>query len=272
MAEAGEVEVGVVPVWRGEREPRPEVIAREGHLAVALPPEWTVQDVDLERDLDRPRRPRGTVHVHDAASFAGAITQRGAEEATIYADDGSNALVAVLNDDQGAPGWRDYRVALALVATPEWTRWRNRDGMQMDQAAFAEHIEDSLAELQEPAPADMLEIAQRFHATTSARFKTAQRLASGETQFAYEEELEATAGTLAIPERIKLVVAPFVGTARYELGAWLRYRVKREAFTIGYKLDRPQDVERAAFADIRQQVQELLPDLRVIAGPAPQAA
>lgn len=255
---------------------RPVIERENDRLTVTAPDGWHTVHTSLESFDVEPRRSRGTSFVHDATSFIDAVTRRrmtDSPDPVIYADAARNRLVAVLNDDDdGTPGWRDYLVELALQPTPEWQLWKGHDGALMGQEAFAEHIENGLGELVAPEPATMLEIAQSFHATSSARFKSGTRLASGVQQFTWEEEQSATAGgagTIEIPTKLELVLAPFYGSARYEVGAWFRYRITREHFTLGYKLDRPHEVERAAFSDVRAQVTEGLSSCVVIAGACP---
>lgn len=246
-------------------------------LIVAVPPGWDVQEHDLEPLQAQPDRLRGTVLVTDAASFVGAVLDRKAADLnvpSIYADSSTNRLVAVLNDDAGKKtGWRDYRVSLSLIRTPEWTHWLSKDGRLMPQEEFAEHIEDGLTELTSPPAADMLDLAQSFHATNTARFKTQRRLGSGETQFMYEEDISATAGgsgTLSIPTQIELSVMPFYGARPVFVQAWFRYRLAREALTLGYKIERSHEVEQRAFEEIRDDVKKGLPDFRCLSGPAPE--
>ena len=261
----------------------PVTLEEDFRRTTALPPGWTLNERDLEADDMQPRRSRGEIVVGDAASFARAVEQRQlvaggqsvgglAPSMTLYANESTQTLVAILNDDDGSlAGWRDYRVRLQLIHTPEWVHWMNGDGAQMGQEAFAEHVENGLTELLEPEAAEMLEIAQRFHATTAAQFKSARRLSSGEQQFAYEETVNADAGTIEIPQRLKIAVAPFYGSARYEIGAWFRWRLPtRDRVTMGYKLDRPNDVIRAAFVDQVNVAREALGGTEVINGPAPQ--
>lgn len=228
---------------------------------------------DLEKYGSAPRRSRGTVNVHDAHSFVVAVTERGA--ATAYADEEKTALVAILNDDSpDFPGWRDYRVSLALRPTPEWTAWK--DGQQLgDQQRFAERIEDGLPEIVEPAGAIMLEIAQTFHASVGVEFRSANRLTDGQTQLAYIEDTKASAGkagNVTIPETFKLVVRPFIGSDRFEVDARLRYRVAGGKLQIGYVLVRPDEVERNAFNDVVATAQAGLEGTTFLAGPAPSPA
>jgi len=245
---------------------------------VPVPPGWDLRTIDAEQHMQTPRRSRGTVSVHDAAGFAQAVQQRVGENPdfppVVYADEEQMSLVAVLDDDYpGEPAWRSYRVQLAVRKRPEWMHWRRADGNLMNQEAFAEHIEDGLAELVTPAPGVMLDIAQTFSASTTGRFKGGHRLADGRRQFIYEEELEASAGdsgTVAVPEIIELAVRPFFGADRFAVTARFRFRLRSGELTLGYKLDRPDDVERAAFAAIVDGAAEAL-GVTPIAGPAPAA-
>lgn len=240
------------------------------------PSDWRQATVDWERLGSAPRRPRGTIVVHDADSIIAAVERRrsGGSEPVIYADEERRTLVAIINDDEAdVAAFRDYAVSLALRPTPEWTFWKGKDGHQLSQQNFAEHIEDGVLELRDPEPTIMLDIAQTFHANANAVFKSGSRLQSGAVQFRYEEDIDASAGSggsLIIPETLTLVVAPFFGSARYEVTARFRYRLARDKFTLGYKLNRPNEVERVAFNEIRAKVVAALPNCGHIAGPAPE--
>lgn len=252
-------------------------------LGMVLPPDFSFETLDTEAWAETPRRPSGTVQVHDATGFVRSVNRRagefeGGRDVVLYADEERKALVAILNDDGTAGGdmladWRDYRIELALRPRPEWLHWKGKSGAFLDQQKFAEHIEDGLLELVSPPAADAIELAQSFEATSNARFKSGVRLHNGVTQFAYEEDVDAKAGAgglLAIPTELKLLVAPFYGSARFEVTARFRYRLPRGGgnLELGYVLNRPDDVERAAFTKIADVVAAELA-LDVIAGVAP---
>lgn len=235
---------------------------------------WDVQSTD-DPHPPRPRRAVGTLDVHDAESFDLALGQRGGLSAPIYANEETMSLVAVLNDDDEMPGWRDHRVSLALRRTPEWADWCNGQGLGAQQR-FAERIEDGEPEIVQPAAADMLTIAQTFYASVGVNFRSANRLANGETQFAYEEDVKASAGskpgTIAIPETFRIRVRPFIGSDAYEVTARLRYRLKGGELSIGYTLVRPDEVERDAFRQAVAEVTNRLADATILRGPAPAVA
>ena len=231
-----------------------------------------------------PARPKGVVLVNDADSFARAVTQRTLSDVTpvLYADESTMDLVAVLNDDHGdEPGWRDYRVVLKLRPTPEWERWTSREGLHSQQT-FAEHVEDSVDDFQDPSQADMLSLAQTFTASTTGRFKAGSNLSNGARQLTFEEEVQAeggTDGTVTIPRSMRLGLRPFYGAvARDENGEWRQTRFAVEAlfkFTIregtlkiGYKLVQPDEIRRAAYKNLVEQVSEQLA-LSALSAPAP---
>jgi uncharacterized protein YfdQ (DUF2303 family) len=240
------------------------------HNVVALPPEWTIEDIDHEALAQEPSRHRGTTTTRDAVSFIEAVSRRRIPEGvdpSVYVDVPNLEMTAVLNDDQGsATGWRDYVVQLGLQRTPEWKHWLDHDRENLDQEAFARHIEDGLDELRNPSGADVLEIAQRFHASGITTFKSGIRLQSGMVQFLYEEDVNATAGELQIPQELELAVAPFYGAAKYAVTAYFRYRLQRDKLTLGYSLIRPRDMERAAFEEVLMQVKEALQGVPFING------
>lgn len=238
---------------------------------------WLPHDTS---DPARPQRSTGTVQVYDADSFAAAVSQRAeAAETVLYVDAAANQLTAVLNDDiDGTPGFRDYRVVLCLRPTPEWQAWFQGKGLG-DQERFAKRIEDGEREIETPPAAEMLTLAQTFHAAKDVRFKSGHRLQDGQHQLQWEETINATAGAAGsakIPETFTLALAPFVGSAIYRVYARLRYRIVSKGerageLSIGYELVRPEDIMSEAFTAVADGVAVLLSDATFISGPAPTA-
>lgn len=230
-------------------------------FSVLVPPGAQHKTIDLdelrEATADHPRRKRGTVHVQDAPSFVEYLAKHGQPCTEIYADPGKQKLVAVINDHAqatddgtGDAGHRDHRVELELVRTKPWAAWLSKDGKQLTQQQFAEHVEDNAHDVFEPDGATMLEIAQSLYATTGSDFKSAIRLADGNVQFRYEETTTARAGEagdLEIPLRFELLLAPFEGDDPVQVTARFRYRTRGGELSLSYALLRPEDVEYQAF-------------------------
>lgn len=219
-----------------------------------------VQTIDVEKYGDRPRRERGWYRLHDAESLVGYVQRHRIDAAElggegrpeIFADIDSVSIVAVLNphDDCAGPGWHDWTASLTLRPTPEWNAWKQRSGQLLGQVTFAEHIEEHLDDIVEPAAADLLEIARTFEAKTNVAFRSAVTLESGARQLTYNEQIDARAGaegSVVVPARFSLGVVPFDGSNAYRVEARLRYRIADGKLTIGYELVRPDLVERAAF-------------------------
>lgn len=237
---------------------RPEELT-EGRFAVTVPAGGRLELVDVTADLEReeptPRRKHETTRHYTAASLAQYVNVHnlGDGSAVLFASDEQFTVVAILNSPtRDEAGWSDHRATLGLRLTPAWRRWAANDRKMLNQVAFAEHIEESLLDIVEPDSATLLELAQTFEAQRSAAFKSATLLASGERQFNYTEELTAAAGRqgqLTIPAAFTLGLQPFDGAELYKVTARLRYRLNDGALSLGYLLDRPEDVLRAAFDD-----------------------
>lgn len=217
-----------------------------------------VERVDTLSDAAAPERSTGTVEAHTASGFHSAVVARAADKATLYADVPGRQLVAVLNDDTpAAPGWRDHRVSLKLRPTPEWAHWKSHAGL-MSLPEFGRVIEDGVEEITTPSAATMLEVAQNFTAAIDVKFVEAKRLANGQRQFVYQENVDATAGGATIPEEFTLTVAPYFGSEEREITARLRYEVKGGQLRIGYMLVKPDRFEQQAFEDVVAAVSSAL--------------
>ncbi|MFJ4926887.1 DUF2303 family protein [Streptomyces sp. NPDC088736] len=221
-----------------------------------------VKTVDLTgpEHTGNPPRKAGTTTVRDAVSFHAYFTKHADADSEVYADAERLTVTAVLDahTDAGAR-WSGHRLHLALRETETWKQWTRQDGQLMDQETFAEFLEEHVPELLEPAGADMLEIAQSFQAATKVDFQSAQRLNSGQRQFQYVETQTAKAGQkgqLTVPETFVIGLIPFEGSEGYKLTARLRYRIGQDKLRLGYKLDRPDEIRRTAFADVIKAIGE----------------
>lgn len=221
-----------------------------------------VKTIDLTGDAysELPARKKGTTVVRDAASFAALWAKHADETSEVYADAARLTVTAVLNADGPAGAdWGDHRVRLELRETDAWEQWAANDGALLKQEDFAEFVEDHLPEILEPAAAEMLEIAQSISGTVKAEFASGTRLATGQRQLAFTETVTAKAGQkgqLTIPETFVVGLVPFEGSEGYRLTARLRYRITDTRLTIGYKLERPQDVRATAFQDVVKAIAE----------------
>lgn len=243
----------------------------DGLGAIARRDDVTTEIVDLEQYLKAPRRQQGTVKALTGEGFITAFRQRVAGDdstpAAVYADIDSCTLTAVLNDDEGQDaGWRDFRITYAPQATPEWTHWIGEQGL-VEQDKFAATLEGGETEIRNPTATVMLELAETFHASSSAKFKQAGRRRDGRIQLAYEEEIEAQAGEgmVDIPEVFTIEVRPFYGADPVTVECKLRFRLDRGDLKIGYTIHRPDEIRRQSFIDdVVAQVTEALAGFPVL--------
>lgn len=236
-------------------------VAAGDTYAVSMPEGHNHKVVDLESLLDQPRRKRGTVQFTTGGSLEDYVNvHKGDGSDSLWADRDALRVVAVLNDHSRVdPGWGDHRAILTLGLSPEWRRWLGLDGKLVAQTRFAEHIEDSLAEIIDPPGADLLELAQTFEANTQVQFRSSQLLDSGQVQLRYEETIDAKAGktgSVVVPKRFTVLLAPFEDLEVKRIDARLRYRISDGALAIGYKLDRPDLVLRDAWGDVLASLEE----------------
>lgn len=243
-----------------------------GALAYAVPDGGTIDLVDLESYLSKPRRARGCVEPTTVDDLAAYVERHMTTSTTIWVDADALVVTAVLDDHAGpdAPGHGEHRAVLRLATSPEWKHWIDKNCEQFEQSEFAEHIEDGAAEIVEPTAAEMLEIASSFHARSSSVFRSAKRLDNGQVQMKYDEEMTASAGRsgeMVVPSEFALAVAPFIGSPAYRLVARLRYRVSGGKLALSYKLDRPHLVIRHAVSDVASTLGEKFPGIVFLGRP-----
>lgn len=243
-------------------------------VAFSVPQGGGVQILDLEQYLGEPRRAKGRVELFAAESLGRYVNAHREPGTALYADILEHRIVVLLNGHQPVPapdavtaadapalpppGWGDHRATFSTRETIEWRTWTNADGEMFDQQAFAEYLEDNAADIVSPPAADLMELAKTFEATTGANFRSAIRLDNGQRQFLYSETIQASAGennSITIPEMIELGLAPYEGADKFSLKARFRYRINGGALRLGFKLDRPDRVIDAAFADTIKAVE-----------------
>jgi uncharacterized protein YfdQ (DUF2303 family) len=209
-----------------------------------------------EAYANAPRRPRGVSTVIDVDSFAVLWGKHSDSYSEVFADQLRDEIVGVLNADVGAgddAGFRDHRIQLALRSTVAWRVWLDFAGKWHNQIEFAEFIEDRLGDITDPAGADVMELATSLEATSSGSFKSAVSLSSGSRTLQFEETVQAKAGQtgqLEIPKEIEIAISPYEGVDPYRVTCRFRYRIRNGTLSLGLWIDRPEDVVKAAFDGI----------------------
>lgn len=224
--------------------------------------------VPLEKYADRPRRKRAMVQVDDGESFVRYVNNHKQPGTALYgrANLSGGSFAAVIDGHEGAvdgspeqrPAWGEHRVSYVMEQTPEWKRWIGSNGQPISQQAFAEFIEDMLADIQKPSGIDMLEIAKSLVMKNDVNFSSALRLDNGQVQLSYVETVEQKAGqggAMTVPTEFELALQPFVGSPRYLVKARLRTKLTpQRTVQFTYLLDRPHKVVETAFKEVREKI------------------
>lgn len=217
---------------------------------------------DLEKTLEYPIRKRGSVTMHDAASFIDYFKLHQAAS-RIYGQVEPPKFIAIMNDNRkDEPGWADHRVTYVCPYSKEWKEWKAFAGQPRDQIQFAEFIESHTPDIissasEEPSGAEMLEVATSFKAQKKVNFASGQRLDNGQVDFVFQEVIEGSAGAkghIKVPERFYIGIAVFEGGAPYKVEAKLRYRLKDGNLTMWFDLVRDHKILEAAFIDVWKEI------------------
>lgn len=173
---------------------------------------------------------------------------------------GDAAVVADLAQQAAEPTeLQKHQLRLALEKSKPWLAWEKADGHLFAQDEFADFLEDRYLDVREPAPALLIDIATTFQAKTNVDFNSGVRLDSGDVRLTFEEKTTAKAGQkgdIEIPKRIELVIRPYIGGPIYSIWASFRYRLRGGSVFLGFKLERPENILDAAFADIVAEIRD----------------
>lgn len=217
-----------------------EPIEIDEHLQAWIVPEgYEVQEHDFHSTVAAsPRRRKSKSTFIDVDSFVEFVDRHATDATVIFTKEDGGAL-AVFND--GAPqqpGWRDDAAAFTPKHTPEWKAVTGIDGNYLEQTVFAEWLEDNLRIVTAPDAADLIELAQSFKASKSSFFRSDRRLANGQVQLEYVENVTASGGkadSIKIPEKVTLSLAVFKGEEPQPLELRFRYRLKEGVVTFGLR-------------------------------------
>ncbi|AQZ93249.1 YfdQ family protein [Halopseudomonas phragmitis] len=240
----------------------------EGHglaYPLALVPE-NLEVQDLEQHLPAPVRVRQHISMLDAESFVAYVNRFTTPATAVFCNGPTGRTFKAIIDyhKPEQPSWADHTVSYQCPRTVEWSNWKDTDRKKMDQASFAEFIEDNVKDIVQPdqdtrAPsaADMLEISRTLEAKKNISFRQGTRLDNGQVQLTYNEQIDGRAGEtgqLAIPEQFYIGIKPFLGGDAFCVQARFRYRIREGALVMWFELVRPDKVLEEAYNAVRAKI------------------
>lgn len=146
-----------------------------------------------------------------------------------------------------------HTATLRLRYSEEFARWDKMQGKMHSQAAFAEFIEENVADLHDPDHGTMIEICRDLEATQDGKFRAGTRLESGDRTFHYETET-VVKGELTVPTEITLLIPIYFGEEPVELRAKFRFRASAGGLELGFVWHRVEHQRQATFRQIATDV------------------
>ncbi|MGN7977395.1 DUF2303 family protein [Microbacterium sp. 22195] len=267
--EETKTEAAVVAELQRQADGEMHVPLKAGEVyLVAKSMEASMATIDTDEYAESPRRKTGARSVTDAASFVAYVNRHADSRTEVYAHANSSKVVGIIDshDEAGTPGgWQKHRVTLDLEHSKAWAAWAEADGQLFQQDVFADFIDDRYLDVIDPTAARMIDIARSFQAHTKVTFESTIRETSGDVKLNFTEDTAARAGQkgdIEIPARIQLALRPYVGGPIYSIWAHFRYRLRGGAVLLGFKLERPENILEAAFADIVTEIRDGRTDKR----------
>lgn len=233
----------------------PRHLFRDGHDPIFPSGSFAFEEapgfIDYIKHHGLPNRTEIWNHVHDSVkSIQFIAVLDGHVRVNRYREDIPEAQAQA---QEAKAGWGVHRAVLTLKRTKEWEQWLGYDRTTLDQATFAEFIDENLQDIQDPNGATLLEMASKLSVTTGVSFTSCINLSSGENKLIYAEEHKK--GDILLPAKFTLGVSPFEGMPAYKVTARLRYKVHNQKATFKYLLNDPKDIERHAMQQLANTIQ-----------------
>jgi len=257
----------------------------------------------LRQKLDgKPRFRTGTAEMLNLDSFIQHANRFKSDHSIIFADNRmtSPTLTCVLDYHQqgaaGLPQFGHHRTVYKFPLSKEWKAWMKGNAVVMNQAEFAEFLEDRSLDIidapdfvhaafdaQESDPVkkrmaeanakleeisiklgipyagtkDIVALAKGLSLTVESTAQQKVELASGQATITYEEVHRDKRGEkLVVPGLFLIAIPVFEGELPYRMVVRLRYRFKEGSVLWFYQIHRPDLTFDAAFKGATEKVIE----------------
>ncbi|MGY6704914.1 DUF2303 family protein [Roseinatronobacter sp.] len=251
-------------VLKAARIASPVVTLAHGQTVAFVPDDFSLEDISDPHRL--PPHIRQAVTVDDADSLIAYINRFSDDRSVIIADLDALSITAVLDwhsqnqvpEDIGMTLEAQpcsHKAALKLRNSEEFARWAAMEGVLHSQMEFAEFLDENSADIIDPNPAVMIEIARDLEATQGVAFKSGVRLQTGERSFTYETETHVKSD-LVVPQRFTLSFPLFFGESPTEIEASFRFRPQSDGLKLGFVWRRVEYVRQAKFREMAFRVAE----------------
>ncbi|MGJ8570464.1 MAG: DUF2303 family protein [Hoeflea sp.] len=209
-----------------------------------------------------PERKTGTAQIDTLVSFIDLTNRHKTADSVIFADTNwiAPALTTVV-DYHKAEGtdaqWLKHRVHYAFPLSEQWKTWVATNGKPMNQADFAQFIEDNIADLSSPealevtdfeakfatkiaTPSELVALSRGLAVRVESKAMSSVVLQSGEGEIIWDEVHQGADGKkLKVPGLFMLQIPLFHMGETQRVPVRLRYRVREGSTTWFYQIYRP---------------------------------
>ena len=234
----------------------------------------------LDEYLKAPERIKGTAEITSLDSFIAHANRFQDDESALFAhrDPTAPSLIAVYDyhpvvDGAGVAAkvarFCGHKARYSFPVADEWVAWTQASGKPMAQAAFAEFLENRVADVCDPiealesarkimdkllckfaGPSRLIELARGLSVRVESIVANKQDLQSGESTVRFEQTHRDEAGApLEVPGAFLIGIPVFRSGAIYQLAARLRYRIKEGKMSWWFDLYRAQETFDHAFGE-----------------------
>lgn len=206
----------------------------------------------LDAFLKAPIRRKGTAAMLTAAAFAALVNRHKDGDSAIFATVEPPVMLGVIDynrdvkdSDFGFARFGQHRVKFEFPISDQFKAWKAKDGNPMQQAAFAEFIEDHIADLVSPnreeeaigklfhtkfgVPAELMTLSRGLAIRVDSVVKEVHTIQSGEAEILFSEEHKPGSGSgkLTVPGLFVTSFPLFDGEAPTRAVWRLRYRMNQ---------------------------------------------
>jgi uncharacterized protein YfdQ (DUF2303 family) len=249
------------------------IIDKNTDVPVAVVPDgYKLQS--LESFLEQPARMRGRIELHSVDSLCKYVEMYAVTGQTImFANVEKRTFNAVFNyhdykpsTGEQYPGWGDYIASLTMQETRQWATWRDNDKRMMGQLEFADFVEDNMADIAEPAAAEILEMVNALKVKKKAEFHSVvdQKTGFQSLQFTEETKGETVKGNIDFMGTFSLAIVPFLGSEKYRVDCRIRFKITGEnKLKIFYSIINADAVAEDAFNTEREKIENMMESITV---------
>jgi hypothetical protein len=212
-----------------------------------------------------PPRRAGAAKVTTLQSFIDLVNRHSDEHSVVFAQTEwpATQLLAVIDYHQtdGSARFGRHRIVYDFPITEEFSAWMQANGKWLEQAAFAEFLEEHAKEVAAPfdtekteyeplfkerfaAPNELITLSRSLEIYVGQKVKRQERLQTGERTILFETSHTNEKGDpVDIPGIFMVSVNAFVASTErpmIRIPARLRYRVSGGEIKWGYQLYRPE--------------------------------